>query len=261
VAVVVLLVAALVGVKLGGGSASGAPRQPAPPSVVARLTNVPVSTLTAAATKVTNLNGGQTISDPPLTAEGKPELLYIGAEFCPVCATERWAMLVALSHFGTFSNVSETHSAVSDGDIPTLSFYGSTYTSPYLTFVPVEVTTNQPSGNYYKPLQTPTAAENALWQAKEPQQQSFPFIDIGGRWLLETAQYPPQTLEGHSFTEIASSVGSNGNTIGAAIDASAAQLTKEICAVTGQQPTSVCHSVASVSTPGESSSGPSSPAK
>ena len=88
-------------------------------------------------------------------------MLYIGAEFCPICATERWPMLVALSHFGTFSNVSQTHSAVSDGDIPTLSFYGSTYTSPYLTFTPVETTTNQPSGNYYKTLETPTSAEMA----------------------------------------------------------------------------------------------------
>ena len=30
-------------------------------------------------------------SEPkPLTLHGKPELLYIGAEFCPVCAVERW---------------------------------------------------------------------------------------------------------------------------------------------------------------------------
>src|SRR5260370_29484940 len=34
---------------------------------------------------------------------GKPEFLYIGAEYCPFCAAQRWAMVVALSRFGTFS--------------------------------------------------------------------------------------------------------------------------------------------------------------
>ena len=163
---VVAVVVALIGVKLGSGSASGAPRQPAPAAAISRLTTIPLSTLTAAAAKVSNLTAAQSLSDPPLTAGGKPEMLYIGAEFCPICATERWPMLVALSHFGTFANVSQTHSAVSDGDIPTLSFYGSTYRSPYLTFTPVETTTNQPSGSYYKTLETPTPAETALWQAK-----------------------------------------------------------------------------------------------
>ena len=99
-------------------------------------------------------------------------MLYIGAEFCPICATQRWPMTVALSHFGTFSNLQQTHSAVSDGNIPTLSYYGSTFTSPYLTFTPVETTTNQPSGNYYQTLETPTAAQNALWQANSPDGQA-----------------------------------------------------------------------------------------
>ena len=105
-----------------------------------------------------------------------------------------------------------------------MSFYGSTYRSPYLTFTPVETTTNQPSGSYYKTLETPTPAETALWQAKQPQQQTFPFIDIGGKWLLQNAQYPPQALEGHSFNDITDSIGSNDNTIGVYVDASAAVL-------------------------------------
>ena len=170
-------------------------------------------------------------------------------------------MVVALSHFGAFSNVSQTHSAVSDGDIATLSFYGSTYSSPYLTFTPVETTTNQPSGNYYKTLETPTPAETALWQAEQPQQQTFPFIDIGGKWLLQSAQYPPQSLEGHSFTDITDSIGANDNGIGVDIDASAAVLSKEICAVTGQQPAATCRAVAGVNTTAATTPGGSSPAK
>ena len=46
-----------------------------------------------------------TITGAPLTSGGKPEMLYIGAEYCPYCAAERWAMIVALSRFGTFSGL------------------------------------------------------------------------------------------------------------------------------------------------------------
>ena len=147
-------------------------------------------------------------------AGAKPELLFISAEFCPICATERWPMVVALSQFGTFTSLSQTHSALSDGDISTLSFYGSTFTSPYLSFVPVETTTNQPSGGYYRTLETPTSSEIAIWAAAEGQQLAFPFLDIGGKSLLETAQYPYQALEGHSFADITKSISNGRNTIG-----------------------------------------------
>ena len=42
----------------------------------------------------------QAISDTALTSNGKPEMLYIGAEFCPYCAASRWSMALALSRFG-----------------------------------------------------------------------------------------------------------------------------------------------------------------
>jgi hypothetical protein len=32
-------------------------------------------------------------------------MLYIGAEYCPYCAAERWPLVMALSKFGTFSNL------------------------------------------------------------------------------------------------------------------------------------------------------------
>ena len=97
-------------------------------------------------------------------ADGKPLITYIGAEYCPFCAAERWALAVALSRFGTFSNLSGTHSSGSDEfpDTQTLSFYGSSYSSPYIDFEPVEEATNQPAGAGYQTLQAPTAAESAL---------------------------------------------------------------------------------------------------
>ena len=46
---------------------------------------------------------------PPLTSDGKPLVVYIGAEYCPFCAAERWPMVVALSRFGTFSGLQIDH--------------------------------------------------------------------------------------------------------------------------------------------------------
>ncbi len=97
-------------------------------------------------------------------------ITYVGAEYCPYCAAERWALAVALSRFGTFSNLSGTHSSSSDvyPDTQTLSFYGSTYSSPYLTFQPVEEATNQLVDGTYQTLQTPTAAESKLLASYDP---------------------------------------------------------------------------------------------
>jgi hypothetical protein len=263
-ALVIVVIGVLIAVfATGGANSGGAPREPAPAAAVQHITSVPLETLIAASNQVTNLNGAGNLTGAPLTAGGKPEILYIGAEFCPICAAERWPMVVALSQFGTFTNLQKTHSAVSDGNIPTLSFYGATYTSRYLTFTTVENTTNQRSGSGYKILQTPTAAQNNLWTTIDAQfgdQPSYPFIDIGGKYALLTSQYPNTTLSGRSWNTIASSIGDNTNTIGASIDASAAVLDKYICGITGQQPANVCQAVSNVTLPAPAQNAQSSAA-
>ena len=87
------------------------------------------------------------------TANGKPQVFYDGAEYCPFCAAARWGMIVSLSRFGTFSGLKTVHSSTTDNppNIPTWTFYGSTYTSKYINFTPVEETTNtidSSTGNY-----------------------------------------------------------------------------------------------------------------
>jgi hypothetical protein len=244
---VLVIVVVLVAVKAGsgGGPSAGASAispaagTPVPAAITNKLASIPLSTIAAAPT--TGLaTAPQTISDPPLTADGKPDLLYIGAEFCPICATERWAMYVALSKFGTFSpQPGQIHSAERDGNISTLTFYKTTYTSPYLTFTPVETTTNQPEGNYYVALPSPTQAQQKLWASHTD--QSFPWLDFGGKKELSSAQFDPQLLEGKSFNDIAAAVGNNSTTIGADIDASAKVLIQTICStLTGNHPAAVC---------------------
>src|SRR6516162_3275690 len=133
--------------------------------VVGTTTTVPAATLN-------QVGAGQvtatptSISGAPLTSGGKPEVLYIGAEYCPYCAAERWSMVVALSRFGTFSGLGLTHSAAANGagqpepypNTATWTFAHATFASQYLTFTPVETYTNvpDPATGFYTPLQTPT---------------------------------------------------------------------------------------------------------
>jgi Domain of unknown function (DUF929) len=247
--IVVVVVVAVVVVGLSSGGSTAAPRSPVPPATSHALQSVPMPVLVAASTKVTNLQPATRLNGAALTADGKPQFLYIGAEFCPVCATQRWPMVVALSQFGTFRNLQQTHSAVRDGNIATLSFYGSTYSSPYLTFTSVETTTNQPKGAYYEPLESPTPAQQALWSSTLNGNLSFPFINIGGTYLLNTSQFSPTILEGHSFDQIANSVGDNSTSIGANIDSAAASLVKYICDITHDQPASTCRAAGAVDAP------------
>ena len=118
-------------------------------------------------------------------------MFFDGAEYCPYCAANRWGMIVALSRFGTFTGLKTIHSSSTDTppNVPTWTFYGSTYTSKYITFTSVEETTNviDPATNYYGTLQTPTAAEQALLTKYDPARSGgsgspIPFVDFGGKY-------------------------------------------------------------------------------
>lgn len=173
-------------------------------------------------------------------ADGKPLITYIGAEYCPFCAAERWALAVALSRFGTFENLSGTHSSDSDEfpDTQTLSFYGSSYSSPYVDFQAVEEATNQPDGSSYQALQAPTAAQSAL-MAKYDTQGSIPFLDIANRYVITGSSFSPQVLQGLSRSQIAADLANPSSAVAQAIDGTANDITAAIASVTGNQPSSV----------------------
>jgi Domain of unknown function (DUF929) len=243
VAVVCLVaVSSLGGVNTPAGSSSPAPGSTIPTAILRRLQSIPLETLVSAPAGGLDVrpNG---IKDPRLTSGGKPELLFIGAEFCPICATERWAMYVALSKFGTFlPQPGEIHSALRDGDIQTLTFYNTKFTSRYLTFTSVETTTNQPDGDYYVSLQKPTAAQSQLWVSHTG--ETFPWLDFGGVKELTSAQYDPSALEDMTFNDIATQIGNNSTVIGADVDASARVLIQTICStLTSNKPVAVCKAV------------------
>ena len=216
------------------------------PSVVkAVTTGVSSSLLEQAGLDPTNVNnlpislGKQTA----LAVNGKPEVLYIGAEYCPYCAAERWPLVLALSRFGTFSNLGKTTSSVTDvyPNTPTFSFYKSSFTSPYIVFDSVELATN--TG---QTLQSPTKAQSALINKFDTapyiqgQSGSIPFIDFGNKFMQSGAEYSPQILQGLTYDNIAGQMTVSGTNVGGAIDAAANLLTAAICSITNNQPAQVC---------------------
>jgi hypothetical protein len=230
-------------------SSSNGPTGSALASVVSKVTNVPPSTLDKIGSgsftgKIPPVNGGT-----PLTSGGKPEMLYMGAEYCPYCAAERWSMIVALSRFGTFSGLSTVHSSTTDtpSNISTFTFHGSSYASKYLTFTPVEMETNipDPSNGGYTTLETPTKAQQALLTKYDaaPYTTSagaIPFIYFGGKNVSIGASYDATVLSGKSWAQIASALSDPNSAIAKAIGGSANYLTAAICKMTGNQPASAC---------------------
>jgi Domain of unknown function (DUF929) len=252
VVVVIAIVLALVIVKLNsnnkstGGSATGTVLSA---SVLDGI-NVPASTLNAVGTGTAYSKIIVPIPGKALTSGGKPEVLYVGAEYCPYCATERWAMAVALSRFGTFSGLHGIHSSTKSTEpfpgTPTLTFYKSTFTSKYINFTPVETETVAES-----PLQSPTSAQSALIDKYDNAPYvtgasgpgSIPFVDFGGHDIISGVSYNPQVLHGKTWSEVTASLSDPSNPIAKGADGTANWITAAICKLTNNQPGSACTTV------------------
>jgi hypothetical protein len=186
---------------------------------------------------------------PPLTENGKPRVLYVGAEYCPFCAAERWAVVAALSRFGTFSGLGETTSSHIDvyPDTPTLSFHGATYTSKYLAFTGYETQSNQVQGSTYAPLDKLSPADGKLFDTYDfppyfQSKGSIPFIDFGGRYASQGATYSPQLFSGLTHQQVADQIRDPATGISRSVIGTANVFTAALCRLTHGQPGSVCTS-------------------
>ena len=179
-------------------------------------------------------------------AGGKVKILYIGGEFCPNCAGERWAIVMALSRFGAFGNLNETTSSPWDSypSTATFTFHESTYASQYLDFEAIEHTGNDTSGlGTRKALDPLTAAQSELWSTYESrygQSPAYPFLDIGNRVLFLSASYDPGILAGLDHSQIAARLSNPDDPVTRAIVGSANYVTAGICALTGSKVSPWC---------------------
>jgi hypothetical protein len=256
---IVLVLAALLIARLvtsGNSGAAATAGGPAPDTLVNAVTNVPAATLEQVGRGTLAQLPTPVRTDIQRGPSGLPVVSYIGAEYCPFCAGERWPLIVALSRFGTFSGLQLSHSASDDvyPNTPTFSFVGSTYTSPYLEFDPVELQSNVRSGNSYQQLQTPTPAQTNLLRTYDAPPYvpassagSIPFTDFAGQYLTSGASYNVGTLRGMTQEQVAAALADPSTPQAQAILGSANALTAAICSATGNQPADVCSAPAVVS--------------
>jgi len=240
VGVVVVVVAAIVAFVLVGRSQSPPAPTPSPTAqsqVVADITGLDVQRTEAIGA------GGlksplQKVSASPLVGpRGKPQVLYIGAEFCPFCAAQRWSLAIVLSRFGTLSGVGLTTSSSSDvfPDTPTLTFARSTYSSPYIEFAEVEETDRNRN-----PLQSPTAEQQRLLEQLDSR-LSIPFTDFGNRWVTIGSGYQPDVLQGLTWQQIADQLQNNPQGPAASrILGNANWMTAAVCQQLANPPDNAC---------------------
>ena len=218
--------------------------------VVANLAAIPPTDLNqigigSAQNIIKPISGGQSLTG----SNGKPEILYVGAEYCPYCAVERWAVVIALDRFGSFSGLGLTTSSASDvyPSTNTLTFSNSSYTSKFVDFTPVEQFGNKPQ---------PTGGYNQLQFLSTKQQQllavydeapytsspgSIPFVDLANQYVFSGATVSPGVISGMNWDDVVTNLKNPTSDVAKGILGSANLITAAVCQITKQQPTLVCN--------------------
>ena len=267
IGLVVVIVATLVVVKVLSGSPStkgNGTFSPVDATTLAQITGVPVSVFNTVGvtSQVVQVTPPITVKgQPPLTAQTSsgttvPEIFYMGAEYCPYCAAQRWSTIIALSRFGKWSGLGNTTSYAHDTypNTPTFTFVRSSYKSEYIVFKSVEEYTNylNSAGTNYQLLQTPTKAQLALVEKYDTPKyipgltktrgNPIPFITMDNKFLISGANYSPDALTNLTRANIATGLSDPTSPVTDAIIASANYQTAAICSLTNNQPSNVCTS-------------------
>ena len=209
-------------------------------AALAKLVALPQATLDASAAPNTAQAPTKLQGSTALTQDGKPKVLYVGAEYCPFCAMERWPLIAALSKFGTFSGLKPTTSASDDvhPDTPTWTFADATYSSDVLAFEAVETADREK-----KPLQ-PLEGENAALFQKFNPGGGIPWITYGGTHATDGATVDANVLDGLSYDQIIAGIEDPSSDVGKTVNPAVNMITAQLCELTGGKPTNVCTSQA-----------------
>lgn len=167
-------------------------------------------------------------------SSGKPIILFIGADYCPLCAFTRWPLTIALMRFGNVTGLTYMQSTNQDVD-------PNTYTFSYLTL--------HYSSKYFT-LET-YEQENRAEQAQQtvPSNYStifthfgagYPFIDFNNQYLVVGSYYYPDSFAGLNWTQIITQIKDPNTQISNQVMTAANAFTALICNLTGGNPTSVC---------------------
>jgi len=179
------------------------------------------------------------VSKDTMRRGGKLFVFFMGAEFSPYCAAERWAIVRSLQKFGQWDGLKQTISAARDQpflNLPTYDFTNATYNSPHIEFLAREIKDRE-----FKQLQKLLKTEEKLVRKYNPKKE-IPFLLIGGRFMQVGSGFPPKIFIGHTFrqtetelkkveSEIRKTIDEEANVISALLCISG--LPPELCKETG----------------------------
>lgn len=263
IGLVLVVVVVLVTLKLTNSSPAGRVLpavQPASQALVQAVSTIPARVFDAVGdpsepviSDATSIVRGA----PAPTLHGLPAVVWVGALFCPGCAVERWALVVALSRFGTFQKLYTTMSAASDvfGDTATFSLEGAEFTSRRVALSAVEEYGNTPSHSAPAGFEAlgrlnglQSSAVKSYDRAPWAQSDQLPFIDVANRMIVSGWSFSPGVLSGLTMQQIANDLTDPTGSVAQAVLGTANQISAAICSATGQLPTDICGSPAIEST-------------
>ncbi len=214
-----------------------------PQSILSQLSGVSAKTASTVGTGgVQNSFEPTPANVPPLTSKGLPEVVYVGAEYCPYCAADRWSTIIALNRFGSFSGLTLMKSSSSDvyPNTSTFSFRSSTYTSKYIVFNATE-TQDRNNGTLNTPSSEALAALTTYDTTPYTSQAGgIPFMSYANQWVTTSSPYDPTVLKDLTWQQIAAQLNNPNSAATKSIVGTANYQTAAICKLTNNQPASVC---------------------
>jgi hypothetical protein len=171
-------------------------------------------------------------NEPLKRPGGKSLVFFMGAGFCPYCAAERWAIVNALSKFGTWEGIVEDKSAGHDEkylNVPTLNFVRARFTSDHVEFVGRET-----SDRNFEPLQELDDSDYSIIDTFNPD-QLIPFLLINGQFVQVGSGYSPRLLEGLDHAKIRGELDNPNSKTGMAMQQEIDNITALVCKSIGEK--------------------------
>ena len=246
VVALVLTGLAVPGTGLAELAAAAATAAPAGPTTAVQEVRVPAADL-----ENVGIPGGVSAPvllprQPVLTAEGKVEVAYVGGSWCPYCALGNWPLQVALSQFGTFTQLGSPVSSSPTDIYPGLkswSFTGAHYVSKYFKLDAFETPRNgfQNGSVSYPP------GLNALMKKydRAPYTQSpgsIPFTDLGDHFLVLGSPSSVTPLLHLSQAQVSADLREPNSAVARSVDGAANYLVAAMCLTPGASSTPICAS-------------------
>jgi thiol-disulfide isomerase/thioredoxin len=166
------------------------------------------------------------VSKDTVRRGGKLTLFFMGAEYCPYCAAERWAIVRSLQKFGQWEGLKQTISAARDQpflNLPTYDFTKATYNSPHIEFVAREIKDRE-----FKSLQKLLKTEEKTVRKYDPK-MDIPFLLVGGRFMQIGSGFPPKIFIGHTFRQTETELKKTESEIRKTIDEEANVISALLC--------------------------------